>query len=185
MRNVLAIVFLALIVSSCSDDDPETPPIEFRLTVGDTLIIIPEEAVLFAGGRGDFGNFTYDAYMLREYQVATDEDLPHPGATFSGTLNDWKALGWDLRQTFLLPPYTRDIKTNDGAQYYYMIGTYLDQFGYGWRDTFDPEANLFDPAVHIWLHPADTTLIPDAPGTIGFDGTCQLVSQYRTMWRFE
>jgi hypothetical protein len=181
VKSGILILLLTLAVCSCRDHgDSETPPVEYRLTVGDTTITIPNAAVVFANAQ-----FSLDAYFLREYQVARDSIWEHPGAIFNGTLIDWKALVWSVRQTFLLAPYSRDVKIANDAQYYYMIGTYLDQFGYGWRDTFDPEADLFNPAVHIWLHPADTTLVPDNTATVQFDGTSHLVEQYRALWRFE
>jgi hypothetical protein len=182
--SLLGLSFLILL--SCENDDPSRPPIEYRLTVGDTTIIIPDAAIQFAGARGSLGNFVWDAYMLREYQVARDPNLPHPGSPFTGSLTEWKALGWPTRQTFLIAPYTaHDANTDDGAQFFYEIGTYLEQFGYGWRDTYDPDADLSNPAVHIWLHPADTTLVRDNTSTPEFDGTSHLIEQYRALWIFQ
>ena len=180
IRGFVILSLLAFTILACKEDEQEEPT-EYRLTVGDTLIVIPAAAVDFAQAQ-----FSIDAYFLREYQVATDEDLPHPGSVYTGTLRDWKALGWNVRQTFLVAPFTaHDVKTEDDAQYLYMIGTYLEQFGYGWRDTFDPEADLDNPAVYIWLHPADSTLTPDNPGTVGFDGESDLMIYYRSMWTLE
>ena len=182
MKALSVILLAGLTLWSCRDQgDSETPPVEYRLTVGDTTITIPNAAVVFAGAQ-----FSVDAYFLREYQVARDSTWGHPGATFNGTLIDWKALAWSARKTFLVWPYdSYDVMTANLAQYFYAIGTYMEQFGYGWRDTFDPEANLNNPAVHIWLHPADSTLVPDNPATVQFDGTSHLVEQYRGLWSFE
>lgn len=179
-RTVSIIAAFTALILSCKNEDNGAIPVEYHITVGDTAITIPDSAVTFAAD-----HFSFHAYMLREYQVATDEDLPHPGATFSGTLVEWKVLGWDARQTFLLPPYNRDARTGDAAQYFYWIGTFIEQFGYGWRDTFDPEADLANPAVHIWQHPADSTLAPDNAGTIEFDGESRFIGQYRAKWRIE
>ena len=182
MKQLLSVcMLLSVVLWSCSNDDgDERTPVNYQLTVGDTVIVIPDSAVTFADLQ-----FSFDAYMLREYQVATDEDISRPGEPFWGNLNDWKAQGWGLRTTYLVSPFVHNVTTTDKAQYYYMIGTYLDQFGFGWRDTFDPNANLFNPAVNIWLEPADTTLIPDNAATVLFDGETRLMGQYRGMWQVE
>ncbi len=174
---------VALVVGSCrnTDDGSSTP--EYRLTVGDTVVTIPPAAVDFARTQ-----FSIHAYLLREFQVARDPAYHQEGAPFTGSLLEWKALGWATRWTFLnfpSSPYAHDVETGDPAEYYYEIGTYFSQFGYGWRDTFDPEANLNDPSYIIWLHPADSTLAPDNTGTIGFDGGCRFIGQYRNMWTLQ
>lgn len=186
----MRLVQLALILDlftflSCKNEDVTEQPIEYHLTIGDTVITIPDAAVRFAGFRGNPGNYAWDAYMLREYQVARDPNLPHQGSPYGGSLGEWKALNWQTRETFLVTPYnTRDARTDDNASYYYWIGTFKDQFGYGWRDTYAADANLNNPAEDIWLHPADTTVVPDNPDTPVFDGTSHLMERYRSLWRF-
>jgi hypothetical protein len=181
MKWIAVLVLSALCIWSCSDNSSSDQAIpDYHITVGDSVITIPALAVTFANE-----HFSLDAYLLREYQVARDPALHQQGPAFSGTLNDWKALDWSVRQTFLMVPYSYDVRISDDAQYFYWIGTFFEQFGYGWSDTFDPEADLMNPAVHIWLHPADTTLIPDNASTVGFDGESHQVEQYRNMWIFE
>ncbi len=182
MKFLVFLLFaMAAMLLSCKNEDNNPPPVDYHLTVGDTVITIPDSAAQFAEQ-----NFSLNAYLLREFQVARDPNLNHQGSPFTGTLQDWKALGWSTRTTFLLSPYGRDIRTSDDAQYFYQIGTFKDQFGYGWRDTYDPEANLNNPdAGNIWQHPADTTLVPDNSSTLGFDGDSHLLTHYRAMWRFQ
>ncbi len=182
MKYVWIALFTAVAaLASCKNEDNTPPPVDYHLMVGDTAITIPDSAAQFAEQ-----NFSMNAYLLREYQVARDPNLAHQGSAYTGALQDWKALGWNVRTTFLLSPYLRDIRTSDDAQYFYEIGTYKDQFGYGWRDTFDPEANLnYQDIGNVWLHPADTTLVPDNPGTLGFDGESHLLTHYRSMWSFQ
>lgn len=176
----VTLLVLAAALVSCKNEDDKPPPVDYHLTVGDTVITIPDSAAQFAEQ-----NYSVNAYLLREYQVARDPNLEHQGSAYTGALQDWKVLGWIVRTTFLLSPYLRDIRTADNAQYFYEIGTYKDQFGYGWRDTFDPEANLNDASVNVWLHPADSTLVPDNPSTLGFDGESHLLTHYRSMWTME
>jgi len=183
MTNLTIVIVLSLAVISLSckqESNDGSTAVDYHLTVGDTAITIPDSAVDFANVQ-----FSAEAYILREYQVAHDPNLPHQGSAFTGTLQDWKALGWQVRSTYLLAPYAHDIKIADDAQYFYEIGTYFAQFGYGWRDTFDPEANLNNASVNIWLHPADTTLSADIPSTVGFDGESHFLLRYRSMWSLQ
>ncbi|MCC6477081.1 hypothetical protein IT157_08495 [bacterium] len=124
----------------------------------------------------DAGNFNYDAYMLREYQIS--QDLTYNTTLYDGDLSEWIEENWDLRQNFLDPPFGHDINTNDVQQYYEMIGKYYDQFGFGWVDTYDPAANLQDPNVgHIW----GPSFGNDDIATIKFDGSSALFSTYVDM----
>lgn len=182
VKWLLPMLLIGLLLQACDEDDSEgREPVEYHITIGDTAITIPDSAVVFAGLRLNPAAFNWNAYMLREYQVATTMHTP----PYGGTLTEWKETHWSIRSTFLTEPYTRDFRIDDDAFYYYMIGTYKDQFGYGWRDTFDPEADLWDPASNPWTHPADTTLIPDSTHTIAFDGETKLMEQYRNMWVIE
>jgi hypothetical protein len=179
------LLIFALMIAACDsgDDPPRTG--SYTLTVGDTLITIPAEAVDFIGSVNSPNHFSWHAYMLREYQIATLPNIPREGEPYDGELIDWKTQPWLIRSTFLVAPYTRDIMTSDAAQYYYMIGTYPEQFGFGWVDTFDPEADLWNPALRPWSNPADSTLSPDNPSTLAFDGGLSDLLEYRAMWRYE
>jgi hypothetical protein len=176
---------LALVFAACdSGNDPPSTG-SYTLTVGDTLITIPTEAVDFVGGLNTPNHFAWHAYMLREYQIAINPSIPREGSPYPDELIDWKNQPWLIRATFLVAPYSRDIMTSNAAQYYYMIGTYPEQFGFGWVDTFDPEADLWDPTERPWTNPADSTLAPDNPSTLEFDGGLSDLLEYRAMWRFE
>jgi len=185
LHYLLCIALAAAVLAGCKDDGGDPGLSDLSIEVGDTLITIPAAAIDYAGGKLSPNHFSWDAYMLREYQVASNPSYPHEGSTFNGPLNDWKSRPWNERRTFLLEPYSRDINTSNAAQYYYLIGTYPEQFGYGWRDTYDNGANLTNIASVPWSHPADTTLRADSPGTIEFDGETGFMAEYRGMWVVE
>jgi len=162
----ILILLLALAVWSCKkeEDHPPPPPGGIQYTSGDTLITIPASAVTFARQ-----NFSRDAQLLREFQIATGSQgwqLP---------LNSWKQSGFDIRQQYMVTPYENDVRTADSALYYYEIGTFFTQFGYGWKDTFD--AANFNPdsayTNYLWNDPTQT---------VWFDGTSDFIEQYRGMW---
>ncbi|MCL4305251.1 hypothetical protein KJZ99_05005 [bacterium] len=181
MRILLGVLLGALLLAACESDDKPSQGQSYEIVAGDTLITIPATAAAFATER-----FELQAYLLREYQVARDPNLPRDGGSpFAGTLLEWKSLPWSVRQTFLIAPYTHDVLTDSLALYFYMIGTYGTQFGYGWRDTYDSEADLWNSALRPWLRPADSTLTPDNPGTLEFDGGLGDMIEYRGMWGFE
>lgn len=176
----IAPILLTLLFCACEEGDKPSRGNSYEFVVGDTAITISADAVNFANNR-----FSWDAYMLREFQLGSSTTIPRGnGSAYTGTLIEWKNLPWSVRETYLFPPYTHDVTTESRELFYYLIGTHGEQFGYGWRDTFDPEANLFDSAVRPWLHPADSTLTPDNPGTISFDGGLGDLVEYRGMWEF-
>ncbi len=121
------------------------------------------------------GNFNFDAYMMREYQVAAN-DLFAP-VQYEGDYADWVDLDWVDRSPHLPAPYTHDITTNDRQQYYEMIGKYYEQFGYGWNDTYDPAGVNGGSTEHIW-GPAFGN---DIPATVAYDGTSSFFFHYRDM----
>ncbi|MBK6766584.1 MAG: hypothetical protein IPG71_09810 [bacterium] len=165
----------------CACEDGDSPPdtTAYEIVVGDTLITISVDAVNFANT-----HFSWDAYMLREFQMASSTQIPSEGAAFSGSLPDWKNLPWVVRETFLFVPYGHDAATSSRELFYYIIGTHFDQFGFGWKDTYDPEANIFDESERPWNNPADTTLAVDNPGTLNFDGESNYFAAFRGMWEF-
>jgi hypothetical protein len=186
MKTFCAIFFAALLLTACEKGDKPADGQGYEIVVGDTSILIPGDAVVFAGSIGHPNHFNFHAYMLREYQVAINPAIPRGGGSaYSGTLLEWKNASWNLRRTFLVPPYTHDVLTSETELFYYNIGTYVDQFGFGWIDTYDPEADLWDSAVRPWLHPADSTLAPDNQGTLEFDGGLGDILEYRAMWEVE
>ncbi|MBK6766941.1 MAG: hypothetical protein IPG71_11745 [bacterium] len=119
------------------------------------------------------GNFNYDVYRLREYQVAVSDVFARE--RYTGDLNDWNLLSWGERSEHLPAPYTHDINTPDIQQYYEMIGKYFEQFGYGWNDTWDPN---YTPGTeeNIWQNFGG-----DDPATAKYDGQSPLFYQYRDM----
>ncbi|NUO18875.1 hypothetical protein HUU59_05450 [bacterium] len=183
MRQWISIIAAALLLSACEEGNKPESRGGYEILVGDTLITISAEAIEFAGLLTDGNHFNFHAYMLREYQVAT---IPRDdGTPYSGSLIQWKNTGWNTRRTFLFPPFVHDVTTESPELFYYMIGTYPEQFGYGWVDTYDPEADLSNAALRPWLHPADSTLTPDNPGTLEFDGGLGDMLEYRAMWVVE
>jgi hypothetical protein len=179
MRLLLTLILVCIFLVACAEKDQTTPPITYSLQVGDTLFTFPDSAVRFAQD-----NFSVHAYLLREFQVGSSQLYPHQGSRFLGSLGQWSTYLWQYREPYLSPPYNRDVKITDQAQYYYEIGTYIAQFGYGWLDTFSPTANLLDPNSNPWAAPADTSLTHDDPSTIGFDGTSNAAATYRRMWTY-
>lgn len=180
MSKWIAIIVAAFMFLACEDGDKPEDGTSYELAVGDTLITIPAEAVRFAAE-----HFEWHAYMLREYQIAINPSIPRNGGSpYSGELIDWKNASWSLRSTFLVPPYAHNLDTNQLELYYYLIGTHPDQFGFGWMDTYDPEADLWNSALRPWLNPADSTLTPDNPSTLEFDGGLGDMLEYRGMWSF-
>lgn len=121
------------------------------------------------------GHFNLDAYMLREYQVASNpqwSSTPYDGES----LTTWNNEDWLTRQSHLPAPYTHDILTDDQQQYYEMIGKYYEQFGYGWNDTYDHSVPLNDSAPEtIWGVSGDDV------ATSWFDGNSPMFFAYRDM----
>jgi hypothetical protein len=130
----------------------------------------------YAGPRDAPNHFNVNAYLLREYQIASSQQ--YNAAPYTGTLSDWRLLDWSVRQDFLANAtgYGHDVMTDDQQQYYEMIGKYIVQFGYGWQDTYSSDADINDPnAGNIWV------LSGDDPTTAIFDGTSAMFFHYRDM----
>jgi hypothetical protein len=128
------------------------------------------------------GNFNYNAYMLREYQIALNPTINETGTAYGGPgldFSTWKDEPWDVRASYLPPPFGHDVRTGDIQQYYEMIGKYYTQFGYGWIDTYDRTvySGTFtgDEPNTIWAFSGDD------PSTLWFDGSSPLFFQYRDM----
>ncbi|NUO18155.1 hypothetical protein HUU59_01720 [bacterium] len=120
------------------------------------------------------GNFNYDAYMVREYQVASNETFAP--VQYEGSFEDWLTLEWEDRSSHLPAPYTHDIQTGDRQQYYEMIGKYFEQFGFGWIDTYDRSVPLNGSTPeNIWSVGGDDI------ATVKYDGQSQLFFTYRDM----
>ena len=135
-----------------------------------------DEFEAYAGPRDDPNHFNVNAYLLREYQIASSD--AYNTKPYSGTLSEWRTLEWSVRQGYLENAlgYGHDVLTSDIQQYYEMIGKYINQFGYGWDDTYDPNADINDPnAGHIWVPSGDD------PATVGFDGVSPHFDHYRDM----
>ncbi len=132
----------------------------------------------FAGAKNSPNNFVYDAYILREYQVAASDAFNT--VPYANGLSAWREEPWDVREPYLPPPFTHDINTGDIQQYFEMIGKYYSQFGFGWRDTYPSTANLNDQnAGAIWTDPSQGFM--DDEATVEFDGQSPLFFQYRDM----
>lgn len=120
------------------------------------------------------GNFNYDAYMVREYQVASNETFAP--VQYEGSYDDWLSMEWEDRSSHLPAPYTHDIRTGDRQQYYEMIGKYFEQFGYGWIDTYDNSAPLNGSTPEtIWQVGGDEI------ATVKYDGQSAMFYAYRDM----
>ena len=168
-----------VLVVSCKKDEEETPPPDDTggyeyVREDSTVVRIPGSAVTFAQQ-----NFSRDAQMLREFQVATNVGGQWTQDAWQLGFGIWKAETWQVRQQYLVDPYDgRDVMTSDLAQFYFQIGEFGEQFGYGWMDTFD--AANFNPdsayTSHLW------SLSGDAIQTVGFDGQSLLMEEYVGMW---
>lgn len=165
-----------LISVSCKKEEngTDTPPTGgYQITLEDsTVVTIPGSAVTFAQQ-----NFSRDAQLLREYQVATNSQYVNP--TWQLPFQVWKSETYGVRQGYMVPPYDNDVMTDDSAFFYYEIGEFIEQFGYGWKDTFD--AANFNPdsayTNHLW--PSDPTQ------TVFFDGQSPFREEYVGMWVVE
>ncbi|MBI5059161.1 hypothetical protein HZB60_05180 [candidate division KSB1 bacterium] len=139
-----------------------------------------DEFEAFAGTKEAPNHFSYDAYMLREYQIAVNSN--YNTEIYTGSLSEWQSETWAERQDYLQPPYGHDINTDDIQQYFEMIGKYFSQFGYGWKDTFDPatlDLTSQDPNYAPWHDEANG--FTDDPSTIAFDGNSPWFFEYRDM----
>ena len=146
------------------------------IQVGDTTVIIPDSAQQFADT-----NFVRDAYLLREFQLATDSQ--YQGTPYDQTLAEWKLEPWDVRRQYVDIFYPNDILGAMASEHYAWIGSRLFQFGYGWIDTYQLDVNIYDEnAGHIWSDPSDPSNDPDDPATATFDGTSQLADRYGNLW---
>lgn len=135
------------------------------------------------------GHFNVNAYLYREYQIAYNPTYnPSP---FNGDLTEWSALDWDTRQEYLdeiVTGYTHDVLTGDIQQYFEMIGKYINQFGFGWMDTWIDESG----ATSVPLDPngtyrfdqlgtADDIWHSDDQSSLEFDGPSPMFYTYRDM----
>lgn len=165
----LALLMTALFAACKKEDDNSPPPSGgIQFTSGDTVFTIPAAALTFARQ-----NFSRDAQLLREFQLAVDPN--RGGPVWQLPLNPWKQSGFDTRQQYMVTPYDNDVTTGDSALFYYEIGTFFSQFGYGWKDTFDAAGFEPDSAYtnYLWHDPTQT---------IWFDGQSPFFEQYRGMW---
>lgn len=138
-----------------------------------------KEFEAFAGpwknGNRSAGNFNYEVYILREYQVSVNQVFAR--TPWEGDLSEWRTLPWTDRSEHLPAPYTHDINTPDVQQYYEMIGKYFEQFGYGWNDTWDPSYQSGTQTLdNIWRDFGG-----DDEATAWYDGTSSLFFTYRNM----
>jgi len=141
-----------------------------------------EEASAYAGPHKNTdpaqGNFNYDAYMLREYQIATNPTINESGVPYADDFSTWKTEPWEGeggRASYLPPPFGHNIDTTDIRQYYEMIGTYYTQFGYGWIDTYDHQGAFNGNEGYIWA------ISGDDPNTLWFDGNSPFFYHYRDL----
>lgn len=158
---------------------PQLPP-GIAVRIGDTTYVIPDSAQQFADS-----NFRRDAYLLYEYQLATNPQ--YNSTPYMGTLAEYKNELWDTRRQYLanVVGFNYDIQSADFSEYYDWISRITLQFGFGWRDTYRANAEVInpsDPQLYIWDNPSDPTNEPDDPNSISFDGTSHLLERYRGMW---
>ena len=154
----------------------------------------------YAGWRGDpitqadidnnRHNFDYRAYMFAEWKVASDSLRAHGTPTSvnyetwtNPDVCPWDALGsFPGRGSYLPAPFTHDVMTDDHQQFYEMIGKYLGQFGFGWRDTYNGGSGgtIGENTPPDWTNPAPG-LRADTVYTVAFDGDSRMFYHYADM----
>ncbi len=144
-----------------------------------------DEFEAYAGNREGPNNFNHRAYMWREYWVAQDSSRNGLRPEFNGTFDEWLALPWtsngnDDRYRHLPAPFTHDVLTDDEQQFYEMIGKYLLQFGWGWRDTYSGGAGGVPNDTSAWASTLGG-IRADNPATTAFDGDSPMFFAYRDM----
>lgn len=165
MKYIVWLLLCGLLLAACDKDDDDK---RFDL----------QGAIAYAGPykniNPDSGRFNFNAYMLREYQIAINPTLNEPQTCYQGTFAEWKNESWEFRASYLPPPYRDNINIVNMQQYYEMIGRNPLQFGYGWTDTYDPAVNYFwGSEGDIWSQQSG-----DNPATIGFDGQSHFQEEY-------
>jgi hypothetical protein len=136
----------------------------------------------YAGWRDTPNNFDTHAYMYAEYLIASDSIRSNIVGGFHGDFGQWQAMSWDDRYPYLPAPFTHDVMTDDRQQFFEMIGKYLLQFGWGWKDTYN-SGNGWDVTgfpLANWQQPA-SGLTADNSNTIEFDGQSPMFFHYRDM----
>jgi hypothetical protein len=149
----------------------------------------------YAGWRDTPNNFDVRAYMWAEYKVANSPTMHGGDSTYNGSFADWRLLLWDSdyestrnRATYLPPPFTHDVMTDDRQQFFEMIGKYFLQFGWGWKDTHDNGAGVTQSNANDfwsanepdWTH-SSYTGGEDNPLSVNFDGRSDMFFHYRDM----
>jgi hypothetical protein len=143
----------------------------------------------YAGARETPNNFDTRAYLFAEYSVATDTNKVQGRPVYHADYATWTTLPWehssssgDDRYSHLPAPFTHDIMTGDRQQFFEMIGKYIGQFGFGWKDTHTQTTNGTDPNswTFNWAQPA-AGVTADDPNTTGYDGGSPMFFQYRDM----
>ena len=129
------------------------------------------------------GHFNYDAYMLREYQIATNAGLNDLQTVYTFGFDAWKNDNWEERSDYLPPPFGHNINTLDIQQYYEMIGKYDTQFGFGWIDAYDGQAGGQYGSGYVFTGEEEAiwNLSGDDFATLGYDGSSAFFYHYRDM----
>jgi hypothetical protein len=171
---LLAFIIVAVNFTSCKKDD-------------DSEQENWQAVEAYAGWRDTPNNFDARAYLYAEYKVATDTNFAR--RIFTGNFDAWKTLAWETgdanhpgRSEYLPSPFTHDIMTTDRRQYFKMIGYYIGQFGYGWKDTYNHGAGWSDSVATPadWRWPSDS-LSADNARTVAFDGGSRMFYEYRSL----
>jgi hypothetical protein len=174
-RLILLTLMSACLLASCKKEHTTQPPSNtggYQYVLEDSSVVtIPGNAVQFAQQ-----HFNSDAQLLREYQIAINPQYVNPAWEQNLGLSIWKSESWQVRQQYMVFPYERDVRTDDSAQFYYQIGEFFAQFGYGWNDTFDPATFNSDSTYTVNIWPTDHG------ETVGFDGQSNYHTQYMGMW---
>ncbi len=102
--------------------------------------------------------FDKEAYLLGEYYCSF-----HPRGTndFHGTFEEWKELKFLEKQEYLGGYFRHNINVT-GDAFYWRIGVYPEQFGFGWVDALDDDIE-----------------------TIEWDGTSEKLTEYRVLLGLE
>ncbi|HEY3294923.1 MAG TPA: hypothetical protein VGL38_05770 [bacterium] len=184
--SVMALFVAALLSTSCKKDDSDNSneeplPAGLQYVYNDTLYIIPDSAVAYAGPRDTPNHLDVHAYLYAEYLIASDSIRNGGRQVFHGEFAQYRLLPWNERYMHLPAPFTHDVMTDTLASYYFMIGHFSSQFGWGWQDTYNGGSNPWAQAGSAdWTQPA-AGLAADNVNTIAFDGESTMMSRYRAM----
>ncbi len=99
-------------------------------------------------------------YLEIEYIYAVDNTMS--SSSFLGAFNEWVNLEFEEKLDYLPWNFRHDLHDDDEEAYYWCVGVYVEQFGYGWPDQVND-----DPLSSEW------------------DGTSAKLTEYRQLLGLE